>query len=190
MKIAYIYDVIYPYVKGGAEKRIYEISKRLAERGHDVHLFGMKFWQGDDVIENEGVYLHGVCKSMKLYVDGRRSIWEAAYFALKLLPKLMKERFDVIDCQEFPYLPCFTAKVHSMTTGSALVITWLEVWGNYWYDYLGKMGLFGKTIEKFTTKLTNLNIAISNTTKRNLEKIGLIMLKLFHVVLISMKYVE
>ena len=39
MKIAYVYDRIYPYLKGGAEKRILEISKRLAERGHEVHLF-------------------------------------------------------------------------------------------------------------------------------------------------------
>ena len=29
MKIAYVYDAVYPYVKGGAEKRIYEISKGL-----------------------------------------------------------------------------------------------------------------------------------------------------------------
>ena len=41
MKIAYIYDTIYPWIKDGAEKRIYEISKRLVERGYEVHLFGM-----------------------------------------------------------------------------------------------------------------------------------------------------
>ena len=38
MKIAYVYDAVYPWVKGGAEKRIYEISKRSVERGHEVHL--------------------------------------------------------------------------------------------------------------------------------------------------------
>ena len=38
MKIAYVYDAVYPWIKGGAEKRIYEISKRLAERGHEVYL--------------------------------------------------------------------------------------------------------------------------------------------------------
>ena len=38
MKIAYVYDAVYPWIKGGAEKRIYEISKRLVERGHEVHL--------------------------------------------------------------------------------------------------------------------------------------------------------
>ena len=29
MKIAYVYDAVYPWIKGGAEKRIYEISKNF-----------------------------------------------------------------------------------------------------------------------------------------------------------------
>ena len=57
MKIAYIYDTVYPWVKGGAEKRIYEISKRFVERGHGVHLFGLK-WKGEknneDINQAEG----------------------------------------------------------------------------------------------------------------------------------------
>jgi len=43
MKIAFVYDVIYPYVKGGVEKRVWELATRLIRRGHEVHLFGMKF---------------------------------------------------------------------------------------------------------------------------------------------------
>ena len=38
----------YPWIRGGAEKRIHEILKRLAERGHEVHLFGIKWWDGED----------------------------------------------------------------------------------------------------------------------------------------------
>ena len=41
MKIAYIYDAVYPWVKGGAEKRIYEIGKRLSDKGHEVHWYGI-----------------------------------------------------------------------------------------------------------------------------------------------------
>ena len=173
MKIAYVYDVIYPYVKGGAEKRIYEISRRLVDRGHEVHVYGFKFWEGRDVIEKEGVYLHGVGNPVKLYVYGRRSIKEAIYFAWKVLPHLLKEKFEMIDCQEFPYFPCFSAKVCTTLKDSTLAITWLEVWGNYWYEYLGFMGLFGKKIEKMVSRLTNLNIAISDNVKRSLELLGL-----------------
>ncbi len=43
MKIAFIYDAVYPWVKGGAEKRIYEIGRRLAEK-HEVHWYGVGWW--------------------------------------------------------------------------------------------------------------------------------------------------
>ena len=33
MKIALVYDAVYPWVKGGAEKRAYELGRRLAEQG-------------------------------------------------------------------------------------------------------------------------------------------------------------
>ena len=172
MKIAYVYDAVYPWIKGGAEKRIYEISKRLVERGHEVHIFGMKHWNGEEVIMRDGVYLHGFCEPKDLYVEGRRSIKEAIYFARKVLFPLLKGDFDIIDCQAFPYFPSFSAKICSSMKRIPLVITWLEVWDDYWYEYLGKKGIFGKVVERMTTHLTNKNIAISERTKRDLEKIA------------------
>ena len=109
MKITYVYDAVYPWIKGGAEKRIYEISKRLVERGHEVHWFGMKWWDGEKDIVKDGIHLHGIGEWDDLYVDGRRSIAEGIYFGLKTLTGL-KGDFDVIDCQEFPYFPCFSAR--------------------------------------------------------------------------------
>jgi len=171
MKIAFVYDAVYPWIKGGAEKRIYEIGKRLADKGHEVHWYGIGWWfEGNNsrTIDYNGIILHGVCEPMQLYVDGRRSIKEAIYFAYKLFPKLIKEKFDVIDCQEFPYFPCFTAKVHSLFRRTPLVITWHEIWGDYWYEYLGRKGVFGKIIEKLITKLAQMNIV---GPKYNMEKL-------------------
>lgn len=54
MKIAIVYDMIYPFNIGGAEIRNYEIAKRLA-RHHEVHLFGVKLWDGPDVIRRDGL---------------------------------------------------------------------------------------------------------------------------------------
>src|SRR4030043_614907 len=113
MKIAFVYDAIYPYVKGGVEKRVWELAVRLSCRGHEVHLFGMKFWQGEDIIISEGVILHGVCPAQKLYNNGRRTIWQALNFSIRLISPLLKEKFDIIDCQQFPYFSCFSAKLLS-----------------------------------------------------------------------------
>jgi len=171
MKVAFLYDAVYPWEKGGAQKRIWELARRLADT-HDVHLYGMHYWDGPTVIEREGVTLHGVCEPQELYVEGRRSIPQAIYFALRALPALLKEEFDIIDCQEFPYFPCFSAKVHELITSSTLVITWYEVWDDYWYEYLGRKGIFGKIIERTTLGLADTVIPISDYIAQDLRDIG------------------
>src|SRR5512136_252867 len=114
MKIAFIYDVIYPFVKGGVEKRVRELAVRLSARGHDVHIIGMTYWKGSDSLEKDGVILHGICPAQPLYADGRRNIREALSFGIHLIPFLMREKFDVIDCQQFPYFSCFPVKMASV----------------------------------------------------------------------------
>jgi L-malate glycosyltransferase len=172
MKIAFVYDVIYPYVKGGVEKRIRELALRLAVRGHDVHIIGMKYWEGPDSLRVDGVTLHGICPAQPLYADGRRTIREAIYFTTHLIPFLMREEFDIIDCQQFPYFPCFPVKIVSIVKKKPLVITWHEVWGDYWYEYLGWKGVFGKITERLVTRLALNTVAVSGTTAKKLRHLG------------------
>lgn len=170
MKVAFVYDAVYPWVKGGAEVRIHELGKRFSLQGHDVHLFGIKWWEGEDVLQYEGMTLHGVCKARDLYVNGRRSISEALVFSVKLFPALMKERFDLIDVSVFPYFSCFAVKVVSILKKTPAVFTWHEVWGDYWYEYLGKRkGFFGLAIETAVAKISKDNIAVSEWTRDRLE---------------------
>jgi hypothetical protein len=58
MKIAYVYDAVYPYIKGGAEKRIYEIAGMLAQRRHEVLWFRDKWWKRDVI--RMGFHLPGL----------------------------------------------------------------------------------------------------------------------------------
>jgi glycosyltransferase involved in cell wall biosynthesis len=170
LEIAYLYDAVYPWVKGGAEKRIYELSQRMAAKGHIVHCYGMKWWQGDNEILRDGVHLHGICRPMPLYSGGRRSMKEAAYFAGRVLSARVD--CNIIDCQNFPYLSCFSARLLTTLKRSDLFITWHEVWGDYWYEYLGKKGVLGEYIEKAAARLTDGNIAVSERTRLDLESLG------------------
>src|SRR5471030_2419059 len=114
IKIAFVYDAIYPYVKGGAERRYFEIGKCLSSKNYQVHLYGMKFWKGPDVIYKDGLYLHGICKAKPLYTkNGRRSIQQALYFGINCL-KLINEDFDIIDCCGFPYFSLFACKIAAL----------------------------------------------------------------------------
>ncbi|MDI6718733.1 MAG: glycosyltransferase family 4 protein [Methanomicrobiales archaeon] len=172
MKIAYVYDCVYPYVKGGVERRIWEVSRRLAERGHEVHVYGMKYWKGARRIEREGVSLHGVCPPRPLYTRGKRSISGAIFFGSHLLPPLLSDRFDLVDCQAFPYFSSFPVKAHSFLRATPFVITWHEVWGDYWHEYLGWKGFLGRWIESWVASLSTHHIAVSPATQWDLYDLG------------------
>lgn len=168
-------DAIYPYNVGGADKRLWELARKLAENSkHEVHIYGMKWWQGPDTIVTNNVHLHGVCKVRELYnEDGVRSIKEALVFSLKVLLPLLKADYDVIDCNQFPYLPCFSGKIASIIKRKPLVITWLEVWDTYWRSYLGTIGgSVGRIIERLTMRLPDGIVAISQKTRIDLIKRG------------------
>jgi glycosyltransferase involved in cell wall biosynthesis len=172
MKIAFIYDAVYPWVKGGAEKRVYEIAKHLIKSGHEVHWYSVGWWWTDNNqkdIVHHGINLHGVCKPTKLYSDGVRSFKEPLTFGLRLLWPLMKENYDIVDCQGFPYFSCFPARLHSLWGKSTLFITWIEIWDDYWYEYIGKKGFFGKQVEKAALNLNSNWIAISGKVKDDLN---------------------
>ena len=172
MRLAFVYDVVHPYVVGGVQKRNWEIARRLVKMGHEVTIFGMKYWDGHDVIYREGVRFRGVCPAQPLFVEGRRSIKGALYFAARVLPPLLKEKFDVVEVANFPYFPCFSAWCCALVRRSPLVITWHEVWDDYWYEYLGRKGALGRAIERLTVRLPNRAIVISRHTGSALAKLG------------------
>ena len=174
MKIAFVYDTAFPWVTGGAERRIYEIGTRLSNRGHDVHIFSLGYWMNTEkyssqkTIEYHGITYHSVGKPMELYTkNNTRSIREALYFARCILTNAKLKDFDIVDCQGFPYFSCYTSKIKNRKN---LVITLHEVWNDYWFEYLGKLGYFGKIIEKGIFNLTPNVICVSQLTFENMLK--------------------
>ncbi|PSP90550.1 glycosyltransferase family 1 protein [Halobacteriales archaeon QS_4_69_34] len=172
MRIAFIYDAVWPWKTGGIQKRVWELSRRLAT-DHDVHWYGLDFWGGPAVIEREGVTLHGVGPAQNLYVDGRRSITEALSFAARLVRPLRRESFDVIDCQAFPYFPVFASGYGALGNGTQLCLTWHEVWDDYWFEYLGRKGIFGKTVERLCSYPPDVHIAVSERTGSDVRGLGI-----------------
>lgn len=136
MRIALVYDAVYPWVAGGAERRFHELGQRLRDR-HEVHLVGWQWWDGPARIERDGVTLHGVGRPPALYgEDGKRTVREAVAFSARLLPFLLRHRWDVIDCSATPYLPLYTTALAARVRGARLIATWHEFWGPHWDEYL------------------------------------------------------
>jgi len=170
MKIAYVSDAIYPYNKGGKEKRLYDISTRLAKMGHDVHIYCMKWWKGKELHRFEnGVHLHAISPYYPLYSGERRSIKEGILFGLACL-KLIKENWDVIDVDHMPFFPIIFMKVVCVLKGKKMIATWHEVWGlEYWKKYLGWKGYLAFVIEKFSVFLPDHIISITDNTTRRIN---------------------
>ncbi|WP_324666132.1 glycosyltransferase family 4 protein [Haloarcula sediminis] len=176
MRVAFISNVVYPFVTGGAEKRIHEIGTRLANEGHDVTIYGRHFWDGPSKTTHEGMTLRAVATEADLYAEDRRSITEALDFSARALPHLRRHlrrnEHDVVVTNVFPYFPVLTTKLASLRTDTPLVTTWHEVWSDYWEEYLGHLSPFGKLTEYITARTPQYPIAISSTTADRLAAIG------------------
>lgn len=176
MHVAFVSNVVYPWVTGGAEKRIHEIGRRLADRGHTVTVYGRHFWDGPEEITHGGMTLRAVAPEAELYEDDRRSITEAIDFAARALPPLRRrlstDEHDVVVASVFPYFPVLSSKLATLGTDTPLVTTWHEVWGDYWEEYLGTLAPFGKLVEHATARTPQHPIAVSGITADRLAEIG------------------
>jgi glycosyltransferase involved in cell wall biosynthesis len=171
LSICFVYDAVYPWEKGGAQKRVWELARRLTE-DHDVHLYGMHYWDGPPVVQKDGITYHGVCEPYDLYTEGRRAIPPALKFATHLAKELVGTDYDIIDCQQFPYFPVLVSKLRELTNDTSLVVTWYEVWDDYWYDYLGWKGAFGKAVEQATMRAPETIVPISSFIREDLVDAG------------------
>jgi glycosyltransferase involved in cell wall biosynthesis len=174
MDIAFVSNVVYPFVTGGAEKRIYEFGTRLVDRGHRVTVYGRQFWDGAEEMTYDGMQLRAVAKERDLYVNGRRSLGEAVGFAAALWPPLCRHiaEHDVVVTSVFPYFPVISAATLTFPRDVPLVTTWHECWREYWWEYLGSSGIGGIAVERLVANLPQQPIAVSSLTADRVAAIG------------------
>jgi glycosyltransferase involved in cell wall biosynthesis len=172
MRIAFVYDAIAPWATGGAERRVAALAERLSGR-HEVHLVGWQWWDGPSTVERDGVILHGVGPAPDLYgADGKRTVREAVAFSARLLPFLLRNRFDVIDCSATPYLPLYSTALAARITGARLVATWHEFWGKHWSEYLPERPVvahIARWLESGARRLGDCVVAVSPFTARAMD---------------------
>lgn len=172
MNIAIVSDAVYPYHKGGKERRFYEISTRLAKKGHDVHIYCMKWWKTPEKerVEN-GVTLHAISPYFPMYSGKRRSIRQGVFFGFFCL-NLFKYNWDVIEVDHMPYFPLFPAKLVCLFKRKKLNATWNEVWGlDYWVRYMGWPGYVSAFIERASIFLPDIFVSISQHTTNRLKQL-------------------
>lgn len=181
-KIVFVSDSVYPYMKGGKEKRLYEISKRLAGMGYDVHIYTMHWWQGAEKERIEqGVHLHALCRYHDMYHGDRRAIKEGVLFGFACL-KLFRVAFDVLDVDHMPFFPILSSWVVCKLRRRKFYGTWHEALSRQeWTHYMGRSGAIASHIERISIRLPHTITAASLHTKELLasihgrvERVGLV----------------
>jgi L-malate glycosyltransferase len=172
LRLAFVYDALFPYCSGGAERRFHEVATRLAIR-HDVHYITWRWWGDDPILIQDGITYHGVGAPRPFYgADGRRIVREQLAFGVRIPTALARLRPDVVDISATPFPPVYTAWLATRLTRTPLVATWHEYWGEHWDAYLDNRRLVAQLArrgEAAARRLADRRVAVSLFTARRLS---------------------
>ncbi|HSY27875.1 MAG TPA: glycosyltransferase family 4 protein, partial [Burkholderiaceae bacterium] len=177
LRIAIIYDCLYPHSIGGAERWYRSLAGRLRLR-HKITYLTRTQWRSPMALDApDGVEVIGLGAAAPLYNDaGRRRIDVPLRFAARVFMHLLRNRasYDVIHTCSFPYFPMIAASIVRKLGGPPIVVDWFEVWPrNYWRRYLGgNRGSIAALIQRLCITLTNSAITFSQANAKQLQSNG------------------
>jgi glycosyltransferase involved in cell wall biosynthesis len=144
LRVCIVYDCLYPYTVGGAERWYRRLAERLAREGHQVTFLTRRQWAGTPTRHPEGVEVVAVSSDAGLYDgDGKRRILPPLLFGWGVLRHLLARgrAYDVVHTASFPYFSVLAATVARRRGRFALMVDWHEFWSRaYWRSYLGPLG--------------------------------------------------
>jgi glycosyltransferase involved in cell wall biosynthesis len=143
MRIAIVYDCLFPNTVGGAERWYRNLAERL-EGEHEIVYLTRRQW-GE---EGPGTSFPTIAVSgrSELYTrSGRRRIWPPIRFGFGVFRHLLRHgrSYDAVHTASFPYFSLLGAWLALRLTRSnaRLIVDWHEIWSlEYWRTYLGRFG--------------------------------------------------
>jgi glycosyltransferase involved in cell wall biosynthesis len=175
MRICLVYDCLFPYTVGGAERWYRNLGERLAEAGHEVEYLTLRQWERGERGEVPGVEVVAVGPRMALYGEGgRRRILPPLVFGLGVLWHLLRRgsRYDVVHTASFPYFSLLAAAALRPLRRYRLVVDWHEVWTrDYWIEYLGAVaGRVGDAVQRLCLRVPQRAFCFSQLHGRRLRE--------------------
>src|SRR5215210_7561103 len=178
MRICIVYDCLFPWTVGGAERWYRNLAERLAVDGHDVTYLTLRQWEAGDPPRIPRVRVLAVGPRLGLYDEaGRRRIVPPLAFGAGVLAHLLRHgrRYDVVHTASFPYFSLLTAGLARRRGGFGLVVDWHEVWSReYWREYLGpRKGAVGHAVQVACTRIPQRAFCFSRLHRDRLVAEGL-----------------
>jgi glycosyltransferase involved in cell wall biosynthesis len=146
-----LYDCLYPWTIGGAERWYHNLALALAEEGHDVTYLTLNQWEAGNEPNLPGVRVVAVGPRLPLYRDGKRRIWPPIRFGIGVFLHLLRHgrRYDRVHTASFPFFSLLAAALIRPLGRYTIAVDWFEVWSRiYWTEYLGRLGAVGWWVQK------------------------------------------
>jgi len=144
VRICLVYDCLFPWTVGGAERWYRNLAERLAAEGHEVTYLTLRQWPRGSGADVPGVRVVAVGPRMELYREaGQRRVLPPLVFGLGVFWHLLVRggRYDVVHTASFPYFSLLAAGLVRRVRRFGLVVDWHEFWTRgYWREYLGGVG--------------------------------------------------
>jgi glycosyltransferase involved in cell wall biosynthesis len=177
MRICVVYDCLFPWTVGGAERWYRNLAKRLAADGHEVTYLTLRQWDRGVDASYSGVEVVPVGPRMGLYAGPRRRILPPLVFGLGVLAHLTRHgrRYDVVHTASFPYFSLLAAGLVRRWRAFDVVVDWHEVWTReYWREYLGRAGgAIGYGVQLLCVRLPQRAFCFSRLHRDRLHAEGL-----------------
>ncbi len=179
MRICVVYDCLYPYTVGGAERWYRNLAERLAEEGHEVTYLTLRQWdRGTRLDLDERIRVVVAGPRMGLYTrGGRRRVLPPLMFGAGVLWHLLRHgrRYEVVHMCSFPYFSLLAAALARPSARFRLLVDWFEVWSDsYWREYLGGLGgRVGGLVQRLCARVPQHAYCFSELHAERLRREGL-----------------
>ena len=178
MRICLVYDCLFPWTVGGAERWTRNVAEALAADGHEVTYLTRLQWEPGDEPDLPGIRVVAVSPAEELYgADGTRTIGQALRFGRGVLGHLLRHRgaYDVVHVSTAPYFGLLAAGGARRVGGYRLAADWHEVWSDsYWREYLGgAKGRIAGLVQRACARLEQEAFCFSELHARRLKEEGL-----------------
>jgi len=178
VRVCIVYDCLYPYTIGGAERWYRNLGERLAADGHDVTFLTLRQWERGEEPSVPGARVVAAGPRMALYTArGRRRLLPPLVFGAGVFVHLLRRgrRYDVVHTASFPYFSLLAASWARRPGRFRFVVDWHEVWTReYWSEYLGGLsGLIGWRVQERCLRVQQRAFCFSKLHERRLRELGL-----------------